>query len=383
MKMIEVALSNSIVSLNAKKNVAKLTDKKTSSTCVDSSSQKSESPKYKNYLSRKKNIKRNNFYQSINELKQFKSWNSSNLNAMYQSILTNDSENYLNIKPKFNNQTDVTAIHRTILVDWLINVHLYFKLSDECLFLSIKIIDTFLARIKNFTKNKIQLLGICSLQISSKFIEPVHPSIKDLTELCDFCYTKEEIIKFEKYLLQVNDYIIEQDQALNYYDLLSLVFKFNIKQYYFGKMLLDMTLLDTNFYNYQKNTMVFSVCYLVINNPFMIENDCIELNNKIYIKQYQEKNVLNDELIYRKNIEIINKENFLFSLYPKKDYSLIFKCGKEIVDLYENIKTSKYNTAIQKYSIQLKELIEDSLPPEQQESMNDEEDKDMDMIIVK
>ena len=120
-------------------------------------------------------------------------------------------------------------------MDWLINVHLYFKLSDECLYLSIKLIDIFLARTTNFTKNKLQLLGICSLQISSKYIEQLHPSINDLSDLCDKCYEKKDIIQFEKYLLQINDYIIEQDQVLNYYDLLCLILRINIKYYYLKK----------------------------------------------------------------------------------------------------------------------------------------------------
>ena len=66
-----------------------------------------------------------------------------------------------------------------------------------------------------------------------------------------------------EYKTQINDYIIEQDQILNYYDLLCLILKFNIKYYYFGKMLLDLTLLDIDFYKYQKNTIVFSICFLL------------------------------------------------------------------------------------------------------------------------
>ena len=269
-------LSNSNISVNNKK----LKNEKTYSTEIDSNSQKYDSCSNKNsenipenkQLIVSKNYEisltseKNYIFLPINELRQFKAWNSSNLNAIYQNILTNEKENYLHIKPNFSKHFDINDIHRTILVDWLINVHLYFKLSDECLYLSIKLIDIFLARTINFTKNKLQLLGICSLQISSKYIEQIHPSINNLSELCDKSYTKKEIIQFEKYLLQINNYIIEQNPLLNYYDLLSLILKLNIKYYYFGKMLLDLTLLDVNFYKYQKNTIIFSICLLVIYN---------------------------------------------------------------------------------------------------------------------
>ena len=372
--MQKETLSNSNISIKNKKPKNKINEK-TSSTGIDSNSQKSNSHSNKNSENKQKSFFAKNFdnskfseksyiYMPINELKQFKTWNSSNLNAIYQNIVSNEKENYLHIKPNFRKHFDINNIHRTILVDWLINVHLYFKLSDECLYLSIKLIDIFLARSKNFTKNKLQLLGICSLQLASKYIEQIHPSINNLSDLCDKCYKKKEIIEFEKYLLIINDYIIEQNPLLNYYDLISLILKFNIKYYYFGKMLLDLTLLDINFYKYQKNTIIFSICSLAIYNSKMI-NDITD-NFELYIQECQEEkhklkifdfswriNTGSDDIC---DITIINQLNYLLSFYPLKDYSLVIECTKEIVALYENIKTSKYNSAVQKFFITLKEI---------------------------
>ena len=350
---------------------------KTSSTDIDSNSQKNDShsnSKKMNHINRniktikspkikKENSQKESYiYLPINELKQFRTWNCSNLNAIYQNILANEKINYLDIKPIFSNHLDINDIHRIILVDWLINVHLYFKLSDECLYLSIKLIDIFLARTKNFTKNKLQLLGICSLQIASKYIEQIHPSINDLSDLCDKCYEKKEIIQFEKQLLQINEYMIEQDQVLNYYDLLCLILKFNIKYYYFGKMLLDLILLDINFYKYQKNTIVFSICYIILCNYSVINS--MTDNFDIFINDYSEDNYkLSIDYIPNINskdyFNSINLINYLFSFYPYKETSSIFECCKEIINLYEKMRTSKYNSAIQKYFIQLKEIKEE------------------------
>ena len=346
--MKESKLTNSFISVNSKKS-KKRKNGKTSSTNADSNSQKCESNSNNslnnhNYSNINKNVnikikknqiiflkndqkmKKSYIYLPINELKQFKTWNSSNLNAIYQNILANDKENYLHIKPKFDNHLDITNIHRTILVDWLINVYLYFKLSDECLYLSIKLIDIFLARTKNFTKSKLQLLGICSLQISSKYIEQVHPSIEDLSDLCDKSYNKKQIVQFEKYLLQVNDYIIEQDHILNYYDLICLILKFNVKYYYFGKMLLDLTLLDIDFYKYQKNTIIFTVCSLVIYNSKTVDN--MTDNYDIFKTECQNENYklrMGDSFTQGNENYNSNMINYLFSFYPSDDYSLIFE----------------------------------------------------------
>ena len=427
--MQEKTLSNSNKSLNSKKAKNKI-NAKTSSTNIDSNSQKydsnynSNSEESLNYSNRDlkneknklinlknyeiaKNSKKNYIYLPINELKQFKTWNSSNLNAIYQNIIATDQENYLHIKPSFTNHLDITEIHRTILVDWLINVHLYFKLSDECLYLTIKLIDIFLARTINFTKNKLQLLGICALQISSKYIEGIHPSINNLSDLCDKCYTKKEIIQFEKYLLQINNYIIEQNQLLNYYDLLCLILKFNIKYYYFGKMLLDLTLLDINFYKYQKNVIIFAICSLIIYNLKMIDEltddfeifmqECKEGKYKLKINDIFTRANSNNNDIYDNNV--IKNINYLFSFFPSKDYHLVTECAKIIIGLYENAKMSKYNSAIQKLFIQLKEIkieaileqpreISNEFQPSKNEEINrsykneEESDEDINMIII-
>ena len=380
--MRKTSIGNPYVSESGKKSKNKK-NAKSSSTDVDSNSQKNDSSSNSKKISHLNlNIKtqkshkmvrqntpqkKKHLYLPINELKQFKTWNCSNLNAIYQNILANEKVNYLNIKPIFGNHFDINDIHRTILVDWLINVHLYFKLSDECLYLSIKLIDIFLARTTNFTKNKLQLLGICSLQISSKYIEQVHPSINDLSDLCDKCYEKKDIVEFEKHLLQVNDYIIEQDQILNYYDLLCLILRFNIKYYFFGKMLLDLTLLDIDFYKYQKNTIVFSICYLILVNYKMIINMTDSLDTfintsgeksyKLYSFRFPDTPYVNNKV--NMDINPINIINYLFSFYPYKDKKPVFECCKDIINLFEKMRTSKYNSAIQKYFIQIKEIKED------------------------
>ena len=376
--MRKTSIGNPYVSESGKKSKNKK-NAKSSSTDVDSNSQKHDSSSnikkishlniniksQKSHKMIRQNTPQKNkyLYLPINELKQFKTWNCSNLNAIYQNILANEKVNYLYIKPIFGNHFDINDIHRTILVDWLINVHLYFKLSDECLYLSIKLIDIFLARTTNFTKNKLQLLGICSLQISSKYIEQVHPSINDLSDLCDKCYEKKDIIQFEKHLLQINDYIIEQDQVLNYYDLLCLILRFNIKYYYFGKMLLDLTLLDIDFYKYQKNTIVFSICYLILYNYKMIINMTDNFDTFINTSEknnYKLKSLHIFDSLYINDVSSldINSINYLFSFYPYKDKKPVFDCCNDIINLYDKMRTSKYNSAIQKYFIQIKEIKE-------------------------
>ncbi|OXB80877.1 UNVERIFIED_CONTAM: hypothetical protein H355_016894 [Colinus virginianus] len=48
------------------------------------------------------------------------------------------------IKPQYLEGQDITGTMRTMLVDWLVQVHLKLKLCQETLYLSVAIIDRFL-----------------------------------------------------------------------------------------------------------------------------------------------------------------------------------------------------------------------------------------------
>lgn len=82
---------------------------------------------------------------------------------------------------------------RSILVDWLIDVHLKFKLQSETLYLTINLIDRYLAK-NTILRNKLQLVGVSCLFIASKYEEIYAPELKDFVYVCDNAYTKEEIL---------------------------------------------------------------------------------------------------------------------------------------------------------------------------------------------
>jgi cyclin B len=81
---------------------------------------------------------------------------------------------------------------RSILVDWLVEVHLKFKLVPETLYLTINIIDRYLAKTE-VTRPKLQLVGVTALLIASKYEEIYPPELRDLVYICDRAYSKNEV----------------------------------------------------------------------------------------------------------------------------------------------------------------------------------------------
>ena len=59
--------------------------------------------------------------------------------------------------------------------------------------MSINLIDRYLSK-NTIMRNKLQLVGVASLFIASKFEEIYAPELKDFVYVCDNAYTKEEIL---------------------------------------------------------------------------------------------------------------------------------------------------------------------------------------------
>ena len=177
MKSHSLNASYSSICLKDKNKKSNINNKKTitqtQSTNTNSSKSNSNEKSFKNLLDSKnilENNKESSLLTSISALNQFKKLSSSNLNSIYKEIILEEEKNkipYLN-KIQLKKQNNITERHRAVLIDWLVNVHFYLKLSDECLFLSVKIIDLFLAREEKFQirKSENQKIRISDFLIS-------------------------------------------------------------------------------------------------------------------------------------------------------------------------------------------------------------------------
>ena len=89
---------------------------------------------------------------------------------------------------------------RAILIDWILNVHLKFKLLPETLYITINLIDRFLS-IQNIEKDRVQLLGISALLIASKYEEIYPPTVKDFVYISKNSFNSSQILDMETQIL--------------------------------------------------------------------------------------------------------------------------------------------------------------------------------------
>ncbi|KAG2695195.1 hypothetical protein I3843_07G003700 [Carya illinoinensis] len=97
-------------------------------------------------------------------------------------------------------QFDINERMRSILIDWLIEVHDKFELTKETLFLTINIIDRFLSK-QTVVRKKLQLVGLVAMLLACKYEEVSVPIVGDLILISDKAYTRKEVLDMESLML--------------------------------------------------------------------------------------------------------------------------------------------------------------------------------------
>jgi hypothetical protein len=104
-----------------------------------------------------------------------------------------EKEEETSVRPIYmETQPHINERMRAILIDWLIEVHLKFKLVPETLYLTVNLIDRYLER-SEVSRPKLQLVGVTCLLIASKYEEIYPPELRDLVYICDRAYTRQDV----------------------------------------------------------------------------------------------------------------------------------------------------------------------------------------------
>ncbi|KAJ3371067.1 G2/mitotic-specific cyclin [Kappamyces sp. JEL0680] len=160
-----------------------------------------------------------------------------------------------------NNQKELQWKMRAILVDWLIEVHTKFRLLPETLFLAVNIIDRFLS-LRVVSLVKLQLVGVTALFIASKYEEVMSPSIQSFLYMAEDGYTEDEIVRAERYVLQVLKFNMQYPTPMSFLRRSSKADDYDIQTRTLAKYLMEVTLLDHRFLEVPASKVAASAHYL-------------------------------------------------------------------------------------------------------------------------
>ena len=80
------------------------------------------------------------------------------------------------------------------LIVVVVQVHYKFELMEETLYLTINLIDRFLAVTQHVPRKKLQLVGVTALLLACKYEEVSVPVVDDLIVISDKAYTRREVL---------------------------------------------------------------------------------------------------------------------------------------------------------------------------------------------
>lgn len=135
---------------------------------------------------------------------------------------------------------------RSILVDWLVEMHMRFRLLPETLFLAINIMDRFMS-LEVVQIDKLQLLATSSLFIAAKYEEVFSPSVKNYSYFTEGSYSEDEILQAEKYILTTLDFELNYPNPMNFLRRISKADDYDVQSRTLGKYLLEITIIDHKF----------------------------------------------------------------------------------------------------------------------------------------
>lgn len=143
-------------------------------------------------------------------------------------------------------QTQLKPKMRSILVDWLVEMHQKFRLLPETLFLAINIMDRFMS-VEVVQIDKLQLLATGSLFIAAKYEEVFSPSVKNYAYFTDESYTEEQILQAEKYILTILNFDLNYPNPMNFLRRISKADDYDVQLRTLGKYLLEISIIDYRF----------------------------------------------------------------------------------------------------------------------------------------
>ena len=256
------------------------------------------------------------------------------INIIYHNLLLEENKGIIPYPDysKIISQKEINEQMRSILIDWIIDVHYKFNFTDETLFMTVLIIDRYISY-KSISKKKFQLLGITALLISCKHEEIILPKIEDFIYITDNAYVKEDVFDMENDILDILSFNLIAPSPIKFYEYLALKFEFDKKKFLLGKYLMESFMVDINYVKFRASVIACASIYIVM---------------KYYkMKNYKEA--------YNKKYYNINENDISDKKF--KNEADIKECAKDICIFVDNVNKTNYLSCKNKYASDINEKV--------------------------
>ncbi len=184
-------------------------------------------------------------------------------------------------------QPDVNDRMRGILIDWLIEVHLKFKLIPETLYLTVNLIDRYL-EIEVAKRDKLQLIGVTAMLIACKYEEIYPPEVKDFVYITDNAYSKKEIMDMEYKMLKKFEFNVTVISSYRFIERFIKLSQDSEAIFFLSQYMLELALVEYKMVKYRPSMVASGAIYLA--HKIMGKSDAWPLKVEQY-SGFREKDI--------------------------------------------------------------------------------------------
>jgi len=163
-------------------------------------------------------------------------------------------------------QRDINARMRAILIDWLIEVHMKFRLVTDTLYLCANIIDRY-CNLVQVPRNKLQLVGVTALLIACKYEEIYPPEVRDCVYITDRAYQRQEVLAMEQDMLSRLRFKITVPTAFPFLQRFLSITDASILTNFAAHYYMERTLQEHDLLRYRPSLVAAASIALAINHP--------------------------------------------------------------------------------------------------------------------
>ncbi|GAV03000.1 hypothetical protein RvY_13491 [Ramazzottius varieornatus] len=154
---------------------------------------------------------------------------------------------------------------RAILMDWIVSVAYKFKMSQDTLFLTVDMIDRFLAIPEmDVTKDELQLIGVTCMFIASKFEEVYPPELEDFVFIADQACSKQQILETEQVVCAALQFDFTRPSAAHFLRRCCKAAQASTEEYCLAKYITELSLLTIDFVAELPSKIAAAAMYLTM-----------------------------------------------------------------------------------------------------------------------
>jgi Cyclin, N-terminal domain/Cyclin, C-terminal domain len=172
-------------------------------------------------------------------------------------------------------QTELKPIMRSILVDWLVEVHKKFVLLPETLHLTVALIDRYLS-VARVPRLRFQLLGITALFIASKYEEIYPPEVKDCVYTTDRGVSRQDVLDMEMDILQALNFRISGPTAYPFLVRFLFITEATQTARFAANYYLERFLQEYDYINHRPSLIAAAAVCLALHHPEIREYDQLD-----------------------------------------------------------------------------------------------------------